>query len=67
MWVGTNAITIYMVFHLIEFQKFAERIVGGPVKAFFGPWGPLLVSVTVVAMMLALVRFLYQRKIFLRL
>jgi predicted acyltransferase len=67
VWLGTNAITIYLAVHLIKFGDFAERIVGGPVKESLGSWGDLLVAVVVVAMVLALVRFLYQRKIFLRL
>jgi predicted acyltransferase len=67
VWLGMNAITIYLAVHLIKFGDFAERIVGGPVKESLGAWGDLLVAVVVVAMVLALVRFLYQRKIFLRL
>ena len=41
--------------------------VGGPVKNAAGSAGELLVALTVVTMMLVFLRFLYQRKIFLRL
>jgi predicted acyltransferase len=67
VWVGTNAITIYMVFHLVSFRKLAEMLVGGPVEAAFGAFGDLLVAAVIVGLMLGLVRFLHTRKLFLRL
>ena len=68
IWIGMNAITIYMVFHLIPFDKLAERLVGGELNShFFGRFGPLAIAIVVVAMTLVLCRFLYRRKIFLRL
>jgi predicted acyltransferase len=67
VWIGMNAITIYMAFHLITFSDYAKLVVGGPVHNAFGAWGDLVMAAAVVAMSLALVRFLYQRKIFLRL
>ncbi|HRT58961.1 MAG TPA: DUF5009 domain-containing protein, partial [Candidatus Paceibacterota bacterium] len=66
VWIGTNAITIYLAAHLLPLEKMAELVVGGPVKQAFGAWGELVVAVTVVGIMLAFVRFLYQRRIFLR-
>jgi predicted acyltransferase len=67
VWIGMNAITIYLVFNLFPLQPLAERIMGGPVEKSIAPWGELLLAMLVVALMFALVRFLYQRKIFLRL
>jgi predicted acyltransferase len=67
VWIGMNPITIYMAFHLISFSDYAKLVAGGPVKAAFGAWGDLLLALVVVGFSLALVRFLYQRKIFLRL
>jgi predicted acyltransferase len=66
VWIGMNPITIYLAFHLISFGHYAEMVAGGPVKAALGAWGPMGIAIVVVAMMFALVRFLYQRKIFLR-
>jgi predicted acyltransferase len=66
VWIGMNPITIYVVFHLVKFSGFAERLVGGPVQAALGVWGDLLVAIVVVGMVFAFVRFLYQRKLFLR-
>jgi predicted acyltransferase len=67
VWIGMNPITIYMVFNLAALDEFANRILGGPIKEALGAWGPVMINILVVAMMLALVRFLYKRQIFLRL
>jgi len=68
IWIGMNAITIYTVFHLISFEKLAERLVGGELNShFFGRFGSLAIAIVVVAMTLVLCWFLYRRKIFLRL
>lgn len=72
LWVGSNSITIYLANNIIGFGKLAERFVGGDVSAFmdrtFRPGaGPLLTAVVAVGIGLTLVRFLYQKKIFLRL
>jgi predicted acyltransferase len=67
IWIGMNPITIYLAFHLLDFRDYAKLVVGGPVHTAFGPWGDMVMAITVVAMSLGLVRFLYNRKIFLRL
>lgn len=67
VWIGTNAITIYMIFHLLNVRKLVELVVGGPIAAGLGGWSEFVIAVVGVAGMLALARFLYERKIFLRL
>jgi predicted acyltransferase len=67
VWIGMNPITIYLAFHLINFGDYAKLVVGGPVKHALGAWGDMGVAVVVVGLSFGLVRFLYQRKIFLRL
>ena len=67
VWIGMNPITIYLVFNLVQFDEFGERLIGGPVKQVLGSWGPLAINFLVVGMMFAFVRFLYKRQIFLRL
>ena len=67
VWIGMNAITIYLAFHLIVFADLAKLVAGGPVHQALGGWGDLVMALVVVAMTFTLVRFLYQRKIFLRL
>jgi predicted acyltransferase len=67
VWIGMNPITIYLATNIVDFRALAERIAGGPVKAFFGSYGELLITCLVLTMSFLLVRFLYRRKIFLRL
>jgi predicted acyltransferase len=67
VWIGMNPITIYLATNIVDFRALAERIAGGPVKAFFGNYGELLITCLVLSMSFLLVRFLYKRKIFLRL
>ncbi len=67
VWIGMNPITIYLAFHLLDFRDYAKLVVGGPVRGAFGDWSDMVMAVAVVAMSFGLVRFLYNRKIFLRL
>ncbi len=71
VWIGMNAITIYLAMNLVPFAKIAERLVGGEVKAFLDAhvtagFGALVVALVSLGLAVALTRFLYQRKIFLR-
>ena len=67
VWIGMNAITIYLVSGVVNFRKVADRIVGGDVAIWLGAYAELVKAVVVLAMALWLVKFLYDRKIFLRL
>jgi predicted acyltransferase len=67
VWIGMNPITIYLIFHLLEPTNLVKRVVGGPIAGAFGAWGELLIASVTVGLMFALMRFLYERKIFLRL
>jgi predicted acyltransferase len=71
IWIGMNAITIYILHELLDFKKVAERFVGGDIQAALNRAAPglgtLLVVLLAVGLTFAVVRFLYQRKVFLRL
>ncbi|MBI3417515.1 MAG: DUF1624 domain-containing protein [Verrucomicrobia bacterium] len=67
VWIGVNPLTIYLAHNFVEFKDLATRLAGGPVKVFFGSAGELVITLIVMAMTFLLARFLYQRKIFLRL
>ncbi len=71
VWIGTNALTIYILHEIIDFKALAARLVGGDIQAALNRTarglGTLLVTLMAVALTLLIVRFLYQRKIFLRL
>lgn len=70
VWIGMNAITVYLLFDggLMNFNALAKRFVGGELgQLIFGRAAELAVAVTVVVMVFGLCRWLYTRKIFLRL
>jgi predicted acyltransferase len=73
VWVGMNAITLYLVNNMLQgFRRIAARFVGGDVKAWFDSAiatgsGDLLIAMVGTALMLLLAWFLYRKQIFLRL
>ncbi len=71
VWIGANAITLYMLNNLIVFYKLADRLTGGDFALFLDQrigrgTGYLVTSLTGVALVVLLARFLYGRKIFIR-
>ena len=67
VWIGMNAITIYLVSAIVGFQKLASRFVGGDIAVALGSWADFVRAVVALVLVFAVVRFLYRRKIFLRL
>jgi predicted acyltransferase len=72
VWIGMNAITLYLASNLLGgYRKLALRFAGTDVKAFFDThfaagFGDVVIAATGIALMLWLASFLHQRKIFLR-
>jgi predicted acyltransferase len=67
VWIGMNPITLYMARNVVDFNGLANRFVGGELQTLWGKEvGYLLVTAVSLALSFLLVRFLYQRKIFLR-
>jgi predicted acyltransferase len=71
MWVGASAITLYVFNVIVGFYPIAQRLVGGDVArladAYLVPGaGQFIAAVLGMAMAVAAARFLYRRKIFLR-
>jgi predicted acyltransferase len=70
VWIGTNSILVYLSVSIIRYQDQAARLVGGDIRAGLNAWhagaGDLLLALVAVLLLLALCRYLYQRKIFLR-
>jgi predicted acyltransferase len=71
IWIGANAITLYFVESIVNFEKLASRFVGGDVARFLDAHfvagtGHLLAACTGLLLATALAGFLYRRKIFLR-
>lgn len=67
VWIGMNAITIYIVANVAGFRKIAARFVGGDIARFVGKYDDLILSLVTLALVFWFVNFLYRRKIFLRL
>jgi predicted acyltransferase len=67
VWIGMNAITIYLVASVVNFHRLAGRFVGGDIASLLGRYSELVTSLVGLALMFWLVNFLYRRKIFLRL
>jgi predicted acyltransferase len=72
VWIGMNPITLYMASDVLGgFDGLATRLAGGSVRIFLDSHvatgcGDLVVSAVGVVLFLALARFLYNRKIFIR-
>jgi hypothetical protein len=72
VWIGMNSITIYLTSNIIGgFRKLAPRFVGGDIQRWANDTiaqgaGDMLVSIVGLLLAFWFVRFLYQRKIFLR-
>lgn len=66
VWIGANALTIYLAGQILNFRRLAERFAGGPVKSLFGDMGDTVVALVAVFLLFWFARFLYRRQIFLR-
>lgn len=71
VWIGTNAITVYLLHQVVDFEKLASRFAGGDIQTALNRAAPglgtFVLAAIAIALTLAVVRFLYNRKIFLRL
>ena len=71
IWVGTNAILLYMLNRIVGYKLLAERLVGGDVSGFLDAavtpgTGRLAQHATGLLIAILLARFLYRRSIFLK-
>jgi len=70
LWIGMNAITLYLIWHIVEFQKLAALFVGSESSEFgkhvFHGWADVVNSALALVFILIIARFLYKRQIFLR-
>ena len=67
VWIGTNAITIYLVSGIVNFHRLAGRFVGGDIAHWLGRFDEFIRALMALSLAWLLVWFLYRRKIFLRL
>jgi predicted acyltransferase len=71
IWIGTNAITIYMLVHVVELTTLAKRFVGGPVQTWLDSTfrvgtGDFVAACLALLFAVLFCRFLYRRRIFLK-
>jgi predicted acyltransferase len=70
VWIGMNAITIYVIVHLVNLQTLSSRILGGEIQIsedmFYSGLGELVISLLALCFSFWICKFLYDRKIFLR-
>jgi predicted acyltransferase len=71
VWIGANAILLYFINGLLGFEPVATRFVGGDVADFFDDMitdgaGLFVANLVGLVFVVLLARFLYKRKIFLR-
>lgn len=70
VWIGMNAITIYLLVHIVKLDALAGRLVGGEIHAglegIHPGLGSLVTALLAIAFALWICRFLFVRKIFLR-
>ncbi len=73
IWLGTNSITVYLMGGVLHgFSSVAVRFVGGDVSDFFDThvakgFGGVVTAMVGLGLAFLFARFLYQRKIFIRL
>jgi predicted acyltransferase len=67
VWLGMNAITIYILANIVGFHRLALRFVGGDIRVLLGNFADLVQALIATAFAFCVVHFLYRRKIFLRL
>ena len=67
IWVGSNALAVYLGCNLVNFRDIADRFVGGDVARMLGSYDGIVREATGLLLVLLVARFLYRRQIFLRL
>ena len=67
VWIGMNPIFIYMFFNIVELGEFAQRFIGKEgVFIHSNDWHKLLVELIILLINIVIVRFMYNKKIFIK-
>lgn len=71
VWIGMNAITIYMIVHIVPMEDLARKLAGGEIKLSFDMAlgqgaGDLWITTVALGLCLLIVRWLYHRRIFIK-
>ena len=71
VWIGCNALVLYVAAQVAPFQQIAAHLVGGDVAVFFDRQvaeglGALVIAAVSLLLVVLLARFFYRRGIFIR-
>jgi len=70
LWIGMNSITIYLIARVVKLEEIAKCFVGGEIHSglenMHDGLGDLVTALLALCFSFLICRFLYQRKIFLR-
>jgi predicted acyltransferase len=66
LWIGSNALAIYMVCNVVKFDKLAGRLIGDDVFAPSGGLGSMSETVIRLGFVVLLAGFLHRNKVFIR-
>jgi predicted acyltransferase len=70
VWIGMNSITIYLIARVVKLEEIAKCFVGGEIRSGLENTRPglgdLVTALLALSFSFLICRFLYQRKIFLR-
>jgi predicted acyltransferase len=67
VWIGTNAITLYLFANFVDFRYLSSLLVGGPVEHALKRAGEVVLMAVAVLLIWLLGYFMFRRKLFLRL
>lgn len=72
VWIGMNAITVYLIENMVPLHNIASRFLGGPVKGLLdggiaGGLGDLMLIVGQFGLILLIAWYLHRKQIFMRL
>ena len=67
VWIGTNAITVYLAWNVVDFSRLAQLLAGGDVARLLGKYAELAQASIAILLSVFALRFLYLRRVFLRL
>jgi predicted acyltransferase len=71
-WIGTNALVIYLISNVVDFDTLSKRFAGGGVQSWFDTSlgahsGAVVLALVGLTLCFVICRFLHNRQIFLRL
>jgi len=67
IWLGMNALTVYIVANIVNFPRLSLRFVGGNIKVLLGAYAELVSALVGLCLVMWFAFFLYRRSIFLKL